>query len=119
MTKPCDGTAMPEAPQVAIDAALWALATADVPVDQAILALIQGGLDSEPRPPWTNLPRPEVLPHPLPGPEPRTPQSDASQACRFAVMLSLLDLVLAQEALDRHDRQALDLARRQLGIAPD
>jgi hypothetical protein len=42
-----------------------------------------------------------------------------SQACRFAVMLSLLDLALAHEAMDCTDQQALDLTRRQLGIKPD
>ena len=119
MTDIFDWTAVPDAQRGAFYGVLLAMAHADGTIDEAELALIDGLLAIEGLSEVTRTMIPAYATTPSVVDDGFAVLSQAPPECRFAVMLSLMDVALANGVLDPHEKRALVQARRRLGIRRD
>jgi uncharacterized tellurite resistance protein B-like protein len=119
MTDIFDWTAVPDDQRGAFYGVLLAMAHADGTIDAAELALIDGLLAIEGLSEATRTMIPAYMTTPSVVEDGFAVLSLAPPECRFAVMLSLMDVALANGVLDRQEKRALVQARCRLGIRRD
>jgi uncharacterized tellurite resistance protein B-like protein len=119
MTEIFDWTDVPDDQRAAFYGVLFAMADADGTLDEAELALIDGLLAIEKLSEVTRTMIPAYVTSPSVVDDGFAVLSLAPPECRFAVMLGLMDVALANGVLDRREKQALVQARCRLGIRRD